>query len=86
MRRRNGTGGVALKIVKPQPNQEVIERLQLLLDEARVGALAGFFYGAIYTGGEYAVDVVGEANERPIITRGLLQYLNDEIGRKLGLK
>lgn len=75
------------KIVQLVPHERSIDTIQVLeglLADAQAGNLIGLAYVAMYQAPhEYVLDITGEARRAPIMTRGLLQELDYELGKLL---
>lgn len=80
---------VAVAILTMAPSAvsaETVLTLETLLHEARSGRLVGIAYVAMHPGGGFEVDAVGEAKRQPIVARGELQSLDDQLGHLVGSK
>lgn len=63
---------------------ETVGALEDLLSEAIAGDLIGLAYTAIRVAADHSVGAAGEARRRPILTRGLIQLLDDEVASLVG--
>jgi hypothetical protein len=65
-----------LRLVPPYISEATIHECQDLLDAAKRGDLVGIAFIAIGKR-EYHVNAVGQASERPTLTRGMIRVLDD---------
>lgn len=65
-----------LRLLPPPPSAATIKELEELLKEARAGNIVGLAYIALASKG-YSVNIVGQANARPTLTRGMIRVLDD---------
>jgi len=72
-------GAVIALVVPDKKDRETIQVLRELLADAEAGRLSGVALVATYHGQEYAGFLTGYAKERPILTRGMLDELKDEL-------
>lgn len=70
---------VVLALVPGRTDPDTIRALRELLADAEKGLISGFAGVATYNGSEYAGFVTGYAKTRPILTRGMLDELKNEL-------
>lgn len=56
---------------------DCVDALEALLAAAKEGRLIGLAFAAMYKRDRFIVDVVGEAERRPVFTRGMIAVLED---------
>ncbi len=66
-----------LKIVKSEPDLQVVEVLQLLLQEAKAGRITGLAYATLEDGHRFTADVVGRCRTSPLLAIGLTRVLEE---------
>lgn len=71
-----------LYLVPLAVNQDTIQVLERLLQEARAGRILGLAYVALHHQHEYSADMVGSALESPLLSRGICRALEDVIAQK----
>jgi hypothetical protein len=59
---------------------DTVEALQVLLARAKSGRVQGIAYVVMYQGREYTAGAAGECRKNPTFTRGMLSYLDEELG------
>ncbi len=67
----------------PEPDAEIIERLEFLMTLARDGRLLGFHYACVERGGHLSGGTVGAADKHSMlaaVTRGFFQFGVSETG------
>lgn len=62
-------------------SHDTVKCLEQLLEQAREGAVTGLAYAATLKARRFIVNTAGEAHEDPTLARGMVQALNDELGR-----
>lgn len=72
-----------LQVVQHDPDTEVVEALEHLLSEARLGHITGFAYVTLEPGASYSADVLGRARTVPILALGITKALENAIAQKL---
>ena len=72
----------ALRLVDPV-SRDTVARLRDLLELAERGEVVGLAYAAMRRGRKYTVHVCGEAERSPTYARGMVDALQDEIGRRV---
>lgn len=60
-------------------SSETIEALGMLIDQARSGDVVGIAFVALHATGEFSTGITGRARQRPVLTRGMLDELHDEL-------
>jgi hypothetical protein len=68
----------------PSRNDDVVRVLEALRQEALQRHIVGLFYGALYQRNDFLVDTVGECFHNPVLTRGLIQVLDDRLAVAIG--
>jgi len=68
-----------LKLVAPVRDKETVEVLYDLLKQAHEGKIIGFAYVALHPGCDYSGDVVGTARSTPLLARGIVGALWEEL-------
>jgi hypothetical protein len=68
-----------IKLVAPARDAETVDVLEDLLIKARRGEVIGFAYVAMQPGGDYYGDVVGVARSTPLLARGIVGALWEEL-------
>lgn len=58
---------------------ETVHKLQRLLAGALTGDVIGMAFCALRPGGNYFVDMVGQAKRNPTLTRGMVAAMDDEL-------
>lgn len=71
----------SLSVVKVKPDTELIRVLTELLRAAEEGKLNGLAYTALFRGGGYDADVIGQARDHPIYLQGLVVELFTAVTR-----
>lgn len=71
-----------LRLLPPAICHKTIRELEELLSAAKAGQVVGIAYIAL-SAGSYMVDSVGEANERPTLTRGMIRELDDLLSARI---
>lgn len=62
---------------------DTVECLDELLRMARSGEVIGVAYVAMLKRRKYIANAAGEAHRNPTFTRGMIQVLDDELGRRV---
>ena len=65
--------------------QRTILALERLITQARAGELVGLAYVAVHRK-QFTIDCIGRAEDNPILTRGMLACLDDELRDRLAGK
>lgn len=78
---------MGMAILKPYSGaqDETAEALEDLLAEAKAGGLIGLAYVAVRHRRSYSVGAAGEARTYPLLTRGMLLSLDDELAELMGV-
>lgn len=71
--------GTRLSIVQDRADQETIEAISRLLDEAKAGNVTGLAFVTIRKGGDYSGEVAGRLRDMPVYTLGLLHVLEKTV-------
>ena len=74
--------GARLTLVGNAPDRDTVETLTRLLAEARAGKVIGVAYVALHHHHEYSGDIVGQALNSPLLSRGICRCLEDTIAKK----
>jgi uncharacterized protein (UPF0210 family) len=70
-----------LSLVPVLADQETVKALELLLEQAKAGEVMGLAYVAIHRGHGYSGNVVGVAEDAPMLVRGVCRALEDQIAK-----
>jgi len=70
------------RLVPDTLSHDTIACLESLLESARSGKIIGIAFCAMYKRREFIVNAAGEAHRNPAFARGMVTYLQDELGRK----
>ena len=73
-----------LEFPKPAPDDEIIQRLQSLLDLARQGTLTGLMYAAILeeeSGDSCETFVLGRFRDEPLFAHGAVRLVGRTVDR-----
>jgi hypothetical protein len=73
--------GQLFQLVNDTVSPETIEALAQLLEDARAGRIIGLAWVARHRGSDFTVDAAGAAKKDPTTTRGMVQVLDDELGK-----
>ncbi|MDO8264642.1 MAG: hypothetical protein Q7T21_15660 [Gallionella sp.] len=68
-----------LQLVKDNISHDVVEILEELLDRARSGNITGIVVACAMPGMRYITDAGGDCVKYPTFTRGMVDYLSDQI-------
>lgn len=68
-----------IKLVAPAKDAETVDVLEDLLGRARRGEVIGLAYVALHPGCDYSGDVVGVARLTPLLARGIVGALWEEL-------
>lgn len=69
-------------LVDQHISDDTKEALRELLAAAEAGDMIGIAFAAMYRRRRYLVDTAGEASRNPTFARGMVQALNDELGKR----
>lgn len=72
----------SLHVVRDSPDQATVDVLTRLLADAKMGRVIGLAFVALLHHHEYEADMVGQALESPLLSRGICRALEDEISQK----
>jgi hypothetical protein len=75
--------GNRLSVVTPSVDQETVDTLWKLLQEAHQGQITGLCYVVIHRGQDYSGDVVGRARGFPAFALGMIRALEHRITQLL---
>jgi hypothetical protein len=70
-----------LKVVKNLPDQQVLDALLHLVEEARAGRIHGLAYVALEPGRHYSADAAGTARTDPLTALGVTKALEIALAR-----
>jgi hypothetical protein len=70
-------------LVPDTVSHDTIACLETLLAQARRGQVIGLAYVAMLRKRAYIVNTAGEGYRNPTFSRGCVQALNDELGRRI---
>lgn len=70
-------------LVSDTISTDTVECLDELLEMARSGEVIGVAYVAMLKRRKYIANTAGEAHRNPTFTRGMIQVLDDELGRRV---
>lgn len=70
-------------LVPDTVSHDTIECLESLLRQARRGQVIGLAYAAMLRKRAYVVNAAGEAYRNPTFSRGCVQALDDELGKRI---
>lgn len=68
-----------LRLVRPEQSRDVIQCIEGLLEDAKLGKLVGFAGAFLQKGGEYTVEIRGEARRRPTSTYGMIGMVRSDL-------
>lgn len=72
---------LVLQLVRPRISPETIELLASALKQACEGDVVGVALIMLHPGGDYTIDVCTTMKDQATFCRGMVQKLNDELGR-----
>lgn len=78
-----GARNPLLRVVQLSTNQETIETLAALLQDAKSGKITGIVYAAMHRQEGYSADVIGRARSFPIMALGILHILQERLSQLL---
>jgi hypothetical protein len=70
-------------LVPNDVSTDTVECLETLLEQAKRGQVIGLAYAALLRKRAYVVNASGEAHRNPTFSRGCVQALCDELGRRI---
>lgn len=76
--------GKFLTVVPTAVSSDTVSALEALLQQAHQGTLIGLAWVSLRPGNGYEVDIAGEARNVPVVVRGLLKVLDDQLGEMMG--
>jgi hypothetical protein len=62
-------------------DDDTVQRLRSLLEQAEAGELVGLAWVAMYRGRDYTVNTCGAMHKNPTFCRGAIAALSDEVSR-----
>lgn len=62
-------------------SHDTVRCLEWLLSAAKQGQVVGVAYGAILKRQKYALNTCGEAHNNPVLARGIVALLGDELSQ-----
>lgn len=77
---------VPLQLAQPSVDSETVAALEKLVEEAKRGRVVGIAYIALRCGRDYSGDVVGRAEDHPLLTRGIAQALSDLVAQRTQIR
>jgi hypothetical protein len=70
-------------LVPDTVSTDTVECLDELLAMARAGEVIGIAYVAMLKRRKYIANTAGEAHRNPTFSRGMIQALDDQLGRRV---
>lgn len=75
------TRSASLGVVGNQVSHDTVRCLEWLLSAAKQGQVVGVACGAVMRHQKYALNVSGEVYSNPVLARGIVALLGDELSR-----
>ncbi|HEX8106732.1 MAG TPA: hypothetical protein VF516_03340 [Kofleriaceae bacterium] len=78
--------GKILTLAAPMISLETVATLVDLLTEAQAGEVIGIACVVIHRASQFSIDIAGEARKTPLLTRGMVAVMDDQLAVLMGSK